>query len=296
MQHLSNISMYPRTRVVESRPLPATAPMVPPPPAEPEVAACPTCHLPFSENRHGWTKNYTEHSDHTGHLRKFGYCLEPCPTCSGDVEKRMAAKKQAERVNLLFGTPQIPAYAKSWTLESSPANQKAKDMVSEYIRQALADMETIKRGLWMGGPAGSGKTGLAIGAMKEAMKSDRQTLFVQTIELLNKLRASFGKESEITEDALLNAVCTTDLVVLDDVATERPSPYVLEQFYYIVEKRRSLGKWTIFTSNLSTNDLENYWRPDGVKPGSFHPGLRIVERLREYCQGCTVAGANHRAG
>jgi DNA replication protein DnaC len=256
---------------------------------------CPTCKTPLSDDAHGWTKLYGDHRNHAGHLERYGYCLVPCRTCSGPVEHLREAQRKAATVARLFGASQIPFYAKKWTFDSFPAegDRKSLAQVQTFVRNVLDD-DAEKRGLWLYGAAGRCKTSLAISALKTLMQRERSTLFVQTIELMNKLRASLGKDAELSQDELLRAVTETDVVVLDDVATERPTPYVLEQFYYIVEKRRSAGLWTIFTSNLGTKDLENYWRPADCKPGDFYPGLRVVERIKEYCSGIAVSGRNQR--
>lgn len=258
---------------------------------------CPTCQFPLSKERHGWTKDYSQHTDHSGHLQRYGYCLVPCPTCSGNVQQYAEAMRRAENVSSLFGASQIPHHAKRWSFSSFPADgdQQAFHQMQVYVDQILSNEETTRRGIWLCGAPGRCKTGLAISAMKEVMRHERSTLFVMTIELMNRLRSTFKKDTEITEDALLKAVTEVELLVLDDIATERPTPYVLEQFYFIIEKRRSLGLWTIFTCNLSTGDLEGYWRPEGMKAGAFHSGVRVIERIREYCVGCAVSGRNQRA-
>jgi len=270
--------------------LPSDRDVMPPVIVDPKL--CPTCKIPLAENSHGWTKNYSKHTDHSKHIQQFGYCLEPCPTCTGGVEQAREAQRKAARVTHLFGVSQIPFYARDWTFASFPSDGDAlsRKQVQTFVRNVLAD-EGLKRGLWLSGAAGRCKTGLAISAMKALISRERSTLFVQTIELMNKLRSSLHTGEQ---DDLLKAITETDVVVLDDIATERPTAYVLEQFYYIVEKRRSNGLWTIFTSNLSTSDLEAFWRPETVQPGDFYPGLRVVERIREYCQGIAVSGRNQR--
>jgi len=50
----------------------------------------------------------------------------------------------------------------------------------------------------------------------------------------------------------------------------------------------------MFTSNLSLQRLEEYWRPDGMQAGAFHPGRRVIERIAEYSQGVLVGGRNLR--
>jgi len=257
---------------------------------DPQV--CPACKIPLADSAHGWTKLYAAHTNCTGHRKQYGYCLIPCPTCTGPVERLREAQRKAATVARLFGASQIPFYARSWTFASFPetGDHQSESLVQAFVHCVLND-SADKRGLWLYGTAGRCKTGLAISAMKTLMNGEKSTLFVQTIELMNKLRASL-KDGE--QDELLKAVTETEVVVLDDIATERPTPYVLEQFHHIIEKRRSQGLWTIFTSNLSTSDLEAFWRPADCKPGDFYPGQRVVERIRDYCQGIAVAGRNQR--
>lgn len=256
---------------------------------------CPTCKTPLSDDAHGWIKRYDAHRNHAGHLERYGYCLVPCTTCSGPVGNLREAQRKASLTARLFGASQIPFNAKKWTFETYPTDGDRKSLaqVQAFVR-AVMDDDADKRGLYLYGLAGRCKTGLAICAMKALMGREKSTLFVPTIELMNKLRASLGKDAEMSQDELLRAVTETDVVVLDDIATEGPTRYVLEQFYYIVEKRRSRGLWTIFTSNLSPKDLENFWRPADCKPGDFYPGLRVIERIKEYCSGIAVSGRNQR--
>ncbi len=57
---------------------------------------------------------------------------------------------------------------------------------------------------------------------------------------------------------------------------------------------RQQGKYTIFTSNLTPGNLEVHWRPDGVREGQFHAGVRIVERIREMTEPLQVKSRNLR--
>jgi DNA replication protein DnaC len=296
MEPIRDLIKRPRLQIVDSDPNNAKAIIPIAPLTQVAPLPCPTCGHPLSETTHGWMKDYGEHYNHEGHHRKFGYCEVPCPSCSAGAEQRAAIKRQQEMVSRLFGSSHIPHQARSWEFKTYPqgADEAARLMVQKFVRRHLAGDEDSKRGLWIAGAAGRCKTGLAISAIKEVMRAGELALFVMTLELMNRLRASFGKESNESRDELLEAVTHVPWLVLDDIATERPTPYVLEQFYYIIEKRKSQGLYTIFTSNLSTKDLMEYWRPEHVQVGSFHPGLRVVERIREYCEGCAVGGRNQR--
>lgn len=67
-------------------------------------------------------------------------------------------------------------------------------------------------------------------------------------------------------------------------------------FYELVEERRGTsGLYTVITSNLSIDDLEERWRPEGVAPGSFHEGMRVTDRLRESWGELEIQGVSLRA-
>ncbi len=257
---------------------------------------CPTCKYPFCETSHGWVKDYSQHEGHAGHQQKYGYCEIPCPDCASDARRRALAHQQAELVARLFGGAHIPHQARNWSFTSFPTgfDRQAIDAGQAFIQRHLRADEDSKRGLYVAGAPGVGKTGLAICMLKAVMEAGHLGLFVLTTELMARLRASNGKQADESPDELLQAVIDIPWLVLDDLATERPTSYVLEQFYFIVAKRWQQGKYTIFTSNLSTFDLEAHWRPEGVKPGQFHAGVRIVERMREMCEGLQVKGRNIR--
>ena len=170
----------------------------------------------------------------------------------------------------------------------------------EFVQRHLAGDQHSKRMFYLGGQPGRCKTGLALSALKEVLKSGRRGLYVMTAELMLKLQSSFRDGSDFSQDDLIKSVTSVEWLVLDDLGVEsgtsqEVSAYTLKSLYLIIQKRADKGLYTIITSNLSLKDLEVYWRPAGMKDGQFHEGLRIVERLKEFCEGCTVAGRNQRA-
>jgi len=46
-----------------------------------------------------------------------------------------------------------------------------------------------------------------------------------------------------------------DVLVLDDIGQEKPSEWVKERLYIIINERYQLGKKTILTSNVSLQKL-----------------------------------------
>jgi DNA replication protein DnaC len=281
-----------REIVVDADPSPAQGKMLAFPKANPaNLPTCPTCKCPLDGEKH-WLRDYSQSDG-----KHFGYSEVPCPDCSGDIDAKRYALRKARLVSTCFGESQIPFQAKNWTFETYPkdADQHALQIVRAFVRTHLTGADTeSKRGLYIGGDTGRCKSSLAISALKEALFAGQPGLFVMTMELMDKLRATFGKDQSVTQDQLLDAVASIPWLVLDDLAVEKPTRYVIEKLYFIIEKRRSKGLYTIITSNLTTTRLEEYWRPEGVDAGAFYPGLRVIERLREYCDGVGVRGRNQR--
>src|ERR1041385_93779 len=222
----------------------------------------------------------------------------PCSRCMPRRRAQNAATRQVQLVDRVFGGPQIPYRARNWEFATFPAegDQNAKFIVEGFVKMHRDGKdEQGKRGIYIAGKLGRGKTGLAICALKAFIEAGQLSLFVSVPDLMDRLRAAaFNKDADENPDELLKAVTDVPFLAFDDLGVEKPTAYVLEKFYLIIDKRLSKGLYTLFTSNLSTKDLEAYWRPPGLQAEVFHPGLRIVERIREYCQGVRIKGGNLR--
>lgn len=254
---------------------------------------CPICKVPFSDTEFGWVKEYGTHSDHAGHQRRFGYCMVRCSGCARDALSKIAMKRQAELVARLFGGADIPDDARLWTFKNFPvdADRAALKAVQDFVTRHLAGDMNVKRGCYIGGAAGRGKTSLAISALKAVMEQGHMALFVMSTELFKRIQRSLNGHGE---DELLEAITTVPWLVLDDLGTENSTAFVIRELYLIIQKRRQQGLYTIFTSNMSTPDLEERWRPADVAKGQFHDGTRVLERIKEYCVGIPVEGRNLR--
>lgn len=215
-----------------------------------------------------------------------------CPSCSADAARQITTKKQTELLMQIFGDAAIPWRMRDFSFESYPASgdQRAKGQVQAFVDRHLEGDMWSKRMLYLIGPTGGGKTGLAVSALKQVLHAGKKGLYVIVAELMMKLQGCFNRKSDIYEDDLLSAICRIEWLILDDLGVEKGSAYVMRSLYLIIQKRADLGLYTVITSNLTTTELEDLWRPDKAEEGCFHDGVRIVERLREYAEGCAVVG------
>src|SRR5258708_34284452 len=123
MNTMDKIRMFPQSQAAAGRK-----------PAQEEE--CPTCKFPLADTAHGWIKEYRDHTCNDKCLQRYGFCLIPCPTCTGGVE----AKRQARLINDLFQDSKIPHYARDCSFPSYPedADQKPRIFLQTRIRHRLA--------------------------------------------------------------------------------------------------------------------------------------------------------------
>jgi DNA replication protein DnaC len=253
---------------------------------------CPTCKMPIRDDLHGWVRT-AELSEKTG----YKAVIAPCPTCSGDVQTKREARRKAAELSRLFGGANIPFQYKDWTFSTFPKDSEkrpALEQVKDWLAAMLGGDDTSKRGLYLQGEFGVGKTSLAISALKEILQAGQPGLFLTTTTLLLRIRACYNKDAPFAEDEVLRALTETPYVVLDDLGAEKPSEDAIKQLYYIFDTRLSKGLYTIITSNrpatIGAICLEKYW---DAKSGNLN-ARRAIERILQHCQGITVHGQNIR--
>lgn len=106
---------------------------------------------------------------------------------------------------------------------------------------------------------GSGKTRMAVSIANELIYGKKiQVKFSTSLQILNEIKASWDRQiRECSESKLLNFLCTSEILIIDDFGTEQAKDWIGERFYQIINSRYVDKKITIFTSN-SRLDLLKY--------------------------------------
>lgn len=276
-----------------SPPVPAVLPvekprsaMVHPPLAiHTHVRECPTCKMPVRDDASGFLRR-PNHGPGPASTQEV-----PCPTCSPRVKCLKGVKKASQDLENVFGGVNLPGYAQSWGFDTYPTtgDQQVKAEV-----MAFAELRTAGRGLYLWGQLGHGKTSLAISALKAFLQRGVSGLYIRAPHFM-RLSAGGIYNSE-KQTAVLSLAYSVTCLVLDDLGVEQSSPAAIRQLYELVEERRGTpGRYTIITSNLSIEQLEEHWRPQGIASGAFHDGQRVTDRLRENWTELEIGGHYLRA-
>ena len=168
----------------------------------------------------------------------------------------------------------IPSRFYHFTIEESPLASTKPDLVRELVESAGWGFDG---GSWyFHGLYGTGKTGLAVGYLRQAMGlHDRESYpshgqFWSTADLFTALRATYNAEGE-NEASIIESISEVEFLVLDDIGVEKPSEWVQDRLYQVISRRHAEEMPTIFTSNLSPSGLAK------------RIGARSMWRILEMC-------------
>lgn len=100
------------------------------------------------------------------------------------------------------------------------------------------------------GPVGVGKTHAAVAAVRPHFGGGASLVFVPVGEMLDRLDWRRPDSHQYLE-----AIMAVDVLVVDDLGTERPNEWTAERLYTIVNRRWLDGLPTVATTNLEPDEL-----------------------------------------
>ncbi len=226
-----------------------------------------------------------------GLQRKYGksgeWYYHPCtPECEKKNERReWELTRRDARVATLRERSGLSKRMKGYTLGNfrvvASDAARARMKVDEYLENWEENREA-GRGLYFCGGVGTGKTHLAVAVMNELIRKRRvPSLFVTVPELLDNLRETYNKPGR-NLDEWMDAVQNADLLVLDDLGSERVTEWVRERLFVIVNHRYREALPTVFTSNIGPKDL------------AAQLGDRTASRMIAMCDWIALEGDDYR--
>jgi len=233
----------------------------------------------------------------------------PCDCTAGDRTERALAKARVpERYRHCdfenYETDnEIEAASREHQAAWNRSLAQAKLVVQKFATEFPVGSE---HGLLLMGPCGVGKTHLAVAALKEVVLRGHSGLFYDYRELLKAIQDSYNPESQTTEMSVLEPVLKTELLVLDDVGSSKPSLWALETVGHILNTRYNEKRVTLLTTNFLDADAAERVSPAPVPriAGARAPitedsltdrvGKRIRSRLYEMCRTVEIFAPDYR--
>ena len=180
--------------------------------------------------------------------------------------------------------------------------EQAKIIVQGFARDFPIGAE---HGLLLMGTCGVGKTHLAVAALTEIVLRGHSGLFYDYRELLKEIQDSYNPESNATEMGVLEPVLKTEVLLLDDLGSSKPSAWALETVGHILNTRYNEHRVTLLTTNFLDREFKGAAKeatlPSGQRiagaedePLETRIGARIRSRLYEMCQTVYVSAQDYR--
>jgi len=239
----------------------------------------------------------------------------PCDCTSGD------------RVERVFVRARIPERYRHCDFENFETDNELENVTREQLQKwnrSLAQAKLVvqrfaadylpspggtgfEQGLLLMGTCGVGKTHLVVAALKQIVSRGHSGVFYDYRELLKEIQDSYNAESQSTEMSVLEPVLKTEVLVLDDIGSSKPSPWALETVGHILNTRYNERRVTLLTSNFLDGDAaanarssQSEYRIAGSRSApiedtlSERVGTRIRSRLYEMCRTIEMTAPDYR--
>jgi primosomal protein DnaI len=168
------------------------------------------------------------------------------------------------------------------------------DQKQLYLRLAAILHEMTDKGLYIYGDLGVGKTYLCVALANSLVKKGKKVAFVKVSNFFNEMKSYFGSNSEMI-DRNINILKKAEYLFLDDIGSEAVSEFVRDDILFrVLDYRLENRLMTIFTSNLSKEELLKHYQYDRKEKSNLMNARRLMERIDILASDFVLSGKNMR--
>lgn len=202
-----------------------------------------------------------------------------------DVDFRIQEQEKKEHykemISQFYSQNYISKRLKDYSFKNfkvTDSNKKVVEIAKDYTNKCIKNKQ--ENGLIITGDSGVGKTHLAASISNQLIEKDKLVLIGRLTSLLDMIKETF-KDNSKSENELIELFSNIDMVVIDDLGTEKISSWALDKLYTIIENRNENKLPIIITTKFNKEGLLHRFEQSNDKELS----KAIIQKLYQMCYG-----------
>lgn len=211
---------------------------------------------------------------------------------------KLKAFEKMKESQELMKSHRVPKNVLSATFETMELDNSRILVINEAIEycDSFQDGQIPNTGLYLYGSFGVGKSHIAAAIANTLTKQDIDVFMIYVPDFFQSIYETFNKKNTSYQELIYSAQTST-VLILDDIGAENLNQWVRDQIMGpILQYRMTEGLPTVFTSNLTLDELEDHFATTSKGGTEKIKALRIMERIRHSVKPLEVIGKNRRVG